>query len=138
MSKFCRMSNDRRNNYEYEIVDLALDKEKDEINCIRKKIKLDKKREVKEQVKQKVYKDFVPGDVIKTRTLSDDEYIIIKRDNDKIYCIAFDEWNIDKPRLYQFEVGFIRKSYYNKLKDNEQVIDEKIYKLTKAKKTRII
>lgn len=132
-SKFNEFFEIEKNNYEYEIVDLALNKEMDEINIIRKKIKIDKKREVKNQDKIKVYKDFVPGDVIKTKTLSDDEYIVIKRDDKIVYCIAFDEWNKDKPRLYRFEINFIRKSYYNKLKDSEQVIEEKIYKLTKEK-----
>lgn len=117
--------------------DLAFVDEMERISSIRKSAKFDKKQEEKSLLKSKVHKDFIPGDIIQTKTLSDDEYVIIKRNDEIVYCIDINEWNLERPRLYTFKVDFIKKSS-SKLNDSKQKVNEKILKLTQAKKTRII
>lgn len=126
---------------EFEVLCLATKQELEYIS--NKKKEINKQNKVVNQKKvnknnQNIkfdFPNFLPGEIVKTKTMCDDKYIVVSRYAKFVYCISLDNIKNGSNKVEYFDIkllvklGKISDEYYNIVDQNSIKLKESIKKL---------
>lgn len=114
-----------KNDKSYEIISMATSKELDDISSFRKKTIRSIKTEGEKKKNKTEFTYFLRGEVVETKTLSHDKYVIVEREHNGVYAVSLDSLELGQVDVEYLSLSFI-KTLSEPLNDKQNAYVKKL------------